>query len=730
VSAQPADLVSLEIDGRPVAARKGQMVIQAADAAGIYIPRFCYHKKLSVAANCRMCLVEVEKSPKPLPACATPVTEGMKVFTQSVRAQSAQQNVMEFLLVNHPLDCPVCDQGGECELQDLALGFGRSSSAYSEGKRAVQDKDIGPLIATELTRCIHCTRCVRFGEEIAGMRELGMTGRGERSEIGTVLAAAVESEVSGNVIDLCPVGALTAKPSRFSARPWEVMQHPSVAPHDCLGSNVQIHTLRNRVVRVAPRENESINETWLSDRDRFSYEGLEAADRLTQPMVRDHGQWRTADWNTALQVAAERLRAAMDGAGEALGVWVSPSSTLEEMWLAQRMARALECPNVEHRLWQQDFRDQVQAAAAPLLGVPLAEVQNLKAGWLIGANPRKDQPLLALRMRRAAAAGADWHVLHARPLDCNFAVASEQVQAPTKWVEAVARVARAVQPDQMPPAVIARLLEAVEPTAADAALAQNLKDAGAQAVIWLGPLAQSHPRLAEIRALAAFVASVTGAILGELTLGSNAAGGWLSGCVPHREPGGKPAGRVGLHLGQMLAQPRKALLLVNIEPPQDLAAGAGALKTLAQSQAVVALSTFDSPALREHAQVLLPVAAYAENEGSFMNAEGRLQAFSAAVSPPGGARPAWKVLRRLADVMAVPGCAFDSFPLLHEAAARDCQLAGQGAAYGLPDQTLPAAADTPLAETGLYAVDAIVRRAPALQRTADARAAVFGGGAA
>ena len=729
MSEQSADQVHLEIDGRAVVARKGQMVIQAADAAGIYIPRFCYHKKLSVAANCRMCLVEVEKSPKPLPACATPVMEGMKVFTQSARAQGAQQNVMEFLLVNHPLDCPVCDQGGECELQDLALGFGRSASAYSEGKRTVQGKDIGPLIATELTRCIHCTRCVRFGEEIAGVRELGMTGRGERSEIGTALAAAVTSEVSGNVIDLCPVGALTAKPSRFSARPWEVIQHPSVAPHDCLGSNVQIHTLRNRVVRVAPRENESINETWLSDRDRFSYEGLEAADRLTQPQLCDNGQWRAVDWNTALLAAAEQLRAAMDGAGDALGAWVSPSSTLEEMWLTQRLARALECQNVDHRLWQQDFRDQSQAPTAPLLGVSLSAVAGLRAGWLIGANPRKDQPLLALRLRRAAQAGAAWHLLHARPLDCNFAVASQQTLPPEQWVEALARVARAAQPDRMPPAAIARLLEAAQPTPADVSLVESLKAAGPQGVIWLGPLAQSHPRFAELRALAAYVAGATGAVLGELTLGGNAAGGWLAGCVPHREPGGKVAARGGLSLAQMLSQPRKALLLVNVEPPQDLADGVGALKALAQAQTVVALSAFDSPALREHAQVLLPVAAYAENEGSLVNAEGRVQTFGAAVGPLGEARPGWKVLRRLADVLGLPGCAFDNFASLHEQAAHECRGPELGA-YVLPEQPLPAVADGRLTEIGLYAVDAIVRRAPALQRTADAKATLLGGGAA
>jgi NADH-quinone oxidoreductase subunit G len=435
------------------------------------------------------------------------------------------------------------------------------------------------------------------------------------------------------------------------------------------------------------------------------------------------------DWNTALQAAAEQLRAAMEGAGEALGVWVSPSSTLEEMWLAQRLARALDCPNVDHRLWQQDFRDQAQAAAAPLLGVSLAAVAGLKAGWLIGANPRKDQPLLALRMRRAAAAGAEWHWLHARPLDCNFATASRQVQAPAQWVEALARVARAAQPDRMPPAAIARLLEAVQPTAADAALAGSLKAAGAQAVIWLGPLAQSHPRLAELRALAAYVASVTGAVLGELTLGGNAAGGWLSGCLPHREPGGKAAARVGLSVAQMLAQPRRALLLLNVEPPQDMAAGAGALKALAQAQAVVALSAFDSPALREHAQVLLPVAAYAENEGSLINVEGRVQSFGAAVGPLGEARPGWKVLRRLADALKVSGCAFDSFGHLQEQAARECRLPEQSQ-YAMPEQVLPVAADGVLAEVGLYAVDAIVRRAPALQRTADARAVLHGGGAA
>jgi NADH-quinone oxidoreductase subunit G len=349
------DVVNIEVDGKPVEAKRGQMVIEATDAVGAYVPRFCYHEKLSIAANCRMCLVEVEKAPKPLPACATPVNEGMKVFTKSPKAIAAQKATMEFLLINHPLDCPICDQGGECELQDLAMGYGRDVSRYNDGKRVVKDKDIGPLVSTDMTRCIHCTRCVRFGEEVTGRPQLGTTERGENMKIGTYIEQSVDHEMSANIIDLCPVGALNNKPYRYSARAWEMVQRATVSPHDCVGSNMYAHVLRGTVKRIVPRENESINETWLADRDRYSYEGIYSSDRLQSPMIKEGGEWREIDWEEALNTAAERLK---EADADKVGMLSSPSATVEEGHLLSRLAKHLGTKNIDHRIERRDFSDE------------------------------------------------------------------------------------------------------------------------------------------------------------------------------------------------------------------------------------------------------------------------------------------------------------------------------------------------------------------------------------
>ncbi|MDX1656839.1 MAG: NADH-quinone oxidoreductase subunit NuoG, partial [Candidatus Competibacteraceae bacterium] len=535
------DLVKIEVNGRQLEAPKGRMLIEVTDQAGITVPRFCYHKKLSVAANCRMCLVEVEKAPKPLPACATPVMDGMKVHTQSPKAIAAQKATMEFLLINHPLDCPICDQGGECELQDVAMGYGSGVSQFTEGKRVVKDKDIGPLIKTEMTRCIHCTRCVRFGEEIAGLRELGATGRGEDMQIGTYIEKSLISELSGNVIDLCPVGALTSKPARYEGRSWEYYQYAGVAPHDSVGSNIFLHVLRNRVMRVVPRENEAINETWIADRDRFSYQGLYSDDRALTPMVRRSKTLENADWEEALEAAAKGLQGVINHHGpEQVGVMISPNATLEEIYLLQKLARGLGITAIDHRLRQADFSDQQQAPAYPWLGMGIADLEQLNGVLLVGANPRLEQPLFGHRLRKAALAGATISLINPRSYQFTFPVAGEIVTGPAGMVAALGAVAVAVAESsgQPLPEALRPLAGAVEDDHRD--MAQSLLQ-GRNRALLLGNLATSHPALAQLRALGVFIARISGATLGYLPEAANAVGGWLAGALPHRQAGGKAA---------------------------------------------------------------------------------------------------------------------------------------------------------------------------------------------
>ena len=569
--------VNIEVNGIPLKARKGAMLIEATDAAGIPIPRFCYHKKLSIAASCRMCLVEVEKAPKAMPACATPVMEGMKVYTQSPRALAAQKGTMEFLLINHPLDCPICDQGGECELQDIAMGYGGEVSCFAERKRVVKEKDIGPLVATDMTRCIQCTRCVRFGEEIAGLRELGATGRGENMEIGTYVAHSMVSELSGNVIDLCPVGALTAKPSRYRGRSWEFVQHAAVAPHDSVGSNSSFIPSAGKVMRVVPRENEQVNETWISDRDRFSYEGIYSDDRLAKPLLGGV----EVDWEAALEAAAKGLKDVIARHGaDAVGFLVSPTATVEELYLAQKLARGLGVANIDHRLRQADFSDQGAAPVFPWLGQALEDLEKVKAALLIGSNARMEQPLAGHRLRKAALAGGQIMFVNPRDFDFRFPVAAKVIADPAGMVVALAGVAQAVAElkGQALPASLAGLV-AGAPGETERAIAANLVN-NAPATVLLGNLAVSHPAFASLRALAGFIAQASGARLGYLPEAANSAGGWLAGAVPHRLPGGKPAPQAGLDARAMVEAPRKAYVLVGTEPELDCWNGAAALNAL------------------------------------------------------------------------------------------------------------------------------------------------------
>jgi NADH-quinone oxidoreductase subunit G len=719
------DLVSIEIDGQPLKAPRGSMLIEAADAAGIYIPRFCYHKKLSVAANCRMCLVEVEKVGKPLPACATPVTEGMKVRTRSPFAREAQRSVMEFLLINHPLDCPICDQGGECELQDLAMGFGGDVSRYREGKRVVKDKDIGPLIATDMTRCIHCTRCVRFGEEIAGVRELGATGRGEHMEIGTFVERTVDSEVSANVIDLCPVGALTSRPFRFAARSWEMTQHPAVSPHDAVGANLYVHVRRGELLRVVPRENEAVNETWIADRDRFSYLGLASEERLLAPMVRREGRWETVGWETALGVAAEGLRAVVAEHGPAaLGGLAAPGSTVEELYLLQKLVRGLGSPNVDHRLREGDTSDQGRAPLFPGLGQPIVEVERIQAAVLVGFNLRKEQPLLGLRLRKAALRGARVWAIH--PLDhpFSFELAGRMVVGPAGMLAALAGIARAAGAES-PDAPVARLIADARPDATQKAAAEALLGAERATVI-LGDLAMAHPQASLLRGLARALTQRTQAVLGLLPAGGNAAGAWLAGAVPHRRAGGVQVESAGLSAHEMLAGGVKGYLLLGIEPALDCWDGRLAQSALAAARFRVVLASYGPEAWREHADVLLPVGTFVESAGTYVNAEGLWQGFQAAVVPPGEARPAWKVLRVLANYLALPGFA-QATAVEVAAEVRAAVEAQQGPELETAWQP-PAAGEASalmrIGELPIYAVDPVVRHSSALQATRDAATAV------
>jgi NADH-quinone oxidoreductase subunit G len=711
------DLVTIEVDGRRLEARKGAMLIEITDAADIYVPRFCYHRKLSIAANCRMCLVEVEKAPKPLPACATPVMDGMKVRTRSPLARQAQRSTMEFLLINHPLDCPICDQGGECELQDLAMGYGADVSRYTEAKRVVRDKNIGPLIQTDMTRCIHCTRCVRFGEEIAGVKELGATGRGEHMEIGTYIERAVASELSGNVIDLCPVGALTSKPYRYSARAWELTQHAGVAPHDSVGSNVHLHLKNNRIKRVVPRENEAINETWISDRDRFSYEGLYHAERLAAPMVRGADGWREVDWDAAFAAAAEGLSAVRRDAGpDRIGGLAAPGATVEALYLFQKLLGALGSANIDHRLRQVDLSDQDVAPLFPWLGQAIADLERLDGALLIGADVRREQPLLNHRLRKAALRGARLAVVNPIDFDFNWPIAEKSIAGPAGMLASLARIAVAA-------GVKADCLAGLAPAPAEGRIAALLSSAG-RATVLLGNIAAAHPHAATLRGLAGEIARASGARFGYLGEAADSAGAALAGVLPHRGPFGASRSPAGLDAGAMLKADLHGFLLLGVEPEIDCADGAAALGALSRARCVVSLSAYRTAVMDRYAHVLLPIGQFGEIAGTLVNAEGAWQGFEACVRPAGEARPAWKVLRVLANHLALPGFEQQTpAEVLAELRRLDRGAAPDNDGHWRLPARLPAIEAAGLFRLGgfpPFAVDPLVRRARALQASAAA----------
>jgi NADH-quinone oxidoreductase subunit G len=719
------EFVNIEVDGVPVKARKGEMIIRATDTTSSYVPRFCYHEKLSIAANCRMCLVEVEKAPKPMPACATPVAEGMKVFTKSPRAIGAQRATMEFLLINHPLDCPICDQGGECELQDIAVGFGRDLSRFHERKRSVQDENLGPLIATDMTRCIHCTRCVRFTQEIAGYQELGMIGRGEQMKVRTYIEQTVQHEMSGNVIDLCPVGALVSKPYRFSARAWEMTSHPLVSPHDGVGTNLFGHVLRGKLMRVIPRENEAINETWIADRDRFSYEGIYSPERIQKPMIRQgadpsrniQGEWVEVGWELALTKVVEGLR---KHAGD-LGVLASNTGTLEELYLLGRLARALGTANIDHRLRQRDFRDQDADPVQPHLGMKIADVDSLNGLLVIGSNLRREVPILAHRVRKAALAGAKVAVLSPAPSDYLFPVAAEIRSPPAQQVADLAAIVSAASESAGTPVpeYLSATVRQAQVTDNHRAVAAALLT-GDKRAVWLGALAIRHPAYADLRALASALATITNASFGVLAEGGNAAGAYLAGAVPHREAGGKKAATTGLSAVEMLQRKLKSYVLFGGVEPWIDSADAESMSSLAKSEFVVAITPFANDQLREVAHVLLPIGTFAETSGTYVNLEGLWQSQTGAAAPVGEARPGWKVLRVLGNLLNFSGFDYQSSEDVRQELRKLCGEVVATSYAGSHRVSAPTDG-AQVFDLSMYHIDALVRRAPSLQKTREGR---------
>ena len=720
-------MINIEIDGKQVETERGSTVMDAANKLGIYIPHFCYHKKLSIAANCRMCLVEIEKTPKPMPACATPVADGMKVHTHSEIAVKAQQGVMEFLLINHPLDCPICDQGGECQLQDLAVGYGGSASRYQEPKRSVMHKDIGPLVSTEeMNRCIHCTRCVRFGQEIAGIMELGMAFRGEHSEIMSFVNNTVDSELSGNIIDLCPVGALTSKPFRYTARNWELSHRKSISPHDGLGSNLSVQVKDNKVLRVVPAENEAINECWLSDKERFSYEGLNSPERLTRPMLKQDNKWIEVDWQAALEYVANGLRQIKSSAGaESIGALATAHSTVEELYMLQKLMRGLGSNNIDFRLRQSDFSADGKQAGAPWLGMPVSDINSRDRFLIVGSFLRKDHPLLAQRIRQAVKKGAQVNIVHASGDDLLMPVANKIIVAPDNMVNILAQILKALAEEKSAalPGELQQAVSAVQLSEQARAIARSLAG-GERAAVLLGNFAQQHPQAAQLCVLAEQIASLCSAKFGFLGEAANSVGGYLAGAVPFVG--------AGMNAAEMLAAPRKAYILLNTEPELDLHDPQQAMAAMNAADMVVALSAYKHRAA-DYADVMLPIAPFTETSGTFVSTEGRVQSFRGAVKPLGDARPAWKVLRVLANLLGVSGFDYDSSEEVRDEALPkkdgEINVAGMlnnhilGVALQLQSgsggQGLQRISDVPI-----YSADAVVRRAISLQITRDAAAPI------
>ena len=717
------NMIEIHVDGKPVEVPQGSMVMHATNKLGTYVPHFCYHKKLSIAANCRMCLVEVEKAPKPLPACATPVMAGMKVFTHSAKAVEAQKSVMEFLLINHPLDCPICDQGGECQLQDLAVGYGKSSSRYKEEKRVVFHKNVGPLISMEeMSRCIHCTRCVRFGQEVAGVMELGMINRGEHSEITTFVGQTVDSELSGNMIDICPVGALTSKPFRYAARTWELVRKRSISPHDAVDANTTVQTKANHVMRVVALENEAINECWISDRDRFAYEGLNSPDRLTTPMVKQNGQWLETDWQSALDYVVHSLGDIQKQHGsQALAALAHPIASTEELYLLQKVMRGLGSQQIESRLRQTDTRG---SAALPWLGMPIAKLGELKRVLVIGSHLRKDLPLIAARVRTATKQGLKVYRLDAGGNDWLMPIAAHLKSKPSQWVDQLGQIAQAIAQAKSissPSGLAVKSVSREAQTIADQLLSNIKLESPEPQAILLGSLAIAHPNASDLHVLAEFIAKHTGCTFGFLCEGGNSVGAQLVGATQGNQGS----------IDTVLQSKARAYVMLHVEPLNDLPNPQHTRSALQAADTVITMSAYTSPDLLELADVILPITPYTETIGSYVNMAGQVQTIQPSVRPLADARPAWKVLRALGSLLNLEGFLYNLPEEVYaDAFAKPVQDLLNNGFTATPEvqQRVPlAAALERLADQPIYSSDAIVRRAPALQRTRDAKDATMVG---
>ena len=705
-------MLEIEIDGKKAQVPDGSTVMDAAQQVGVYIPHFCYHKKLSIAANCRMCLVQVEKAPKPLPAWATPVTNGMKVFTHSELAVKAQKGVMEFLLINHPLDCPICDQGGECQLQDMSVGYGPMKSRYTEEKHVVFHKSVGPLISMEeMSRCIHCTRCVRFGQEIGGIMELGMGNRNMHSEIMTFVGRSVDSELSGNMIDMCPVGALTSKPFRYTARSWELQRRKSVSPHDSVGANLVVQVKHETVMRVLPRENEEVNECWISDKERFSYQALNSEERLTKPMVKQGGEWKEVNWNVALDYVAHGLKdVARNHGGDAVAALAAQSSTLEELTLLGKVMKGLGSGNIDFRTRQSDFFADSKRAGTPWLGMRLAEIQNLDGALVVGSFLRKDHPLIAQRLRQAAKKYTNVSLLSVTGDDQLINLHARMTVAPGQLATGLAAIVKAAA--EIKGIAVPAGVESSGVCETSKKIAQSLVD-GDKRAIFLGNVVTQSADATQLQALALELGKITGATVGFLGEGANTVGAYAAGVLA-----------AGANARQMFEQPRKAYVLMGVEPEFDCANPQLVLGALKQASLVVYMSAFKHAAALEYADVILPISPYTETSGSFVNIEGRVQSFNGVAKPRGDARPAWKLLRVLGNVLNLDGFTYES-----SEAVRD-ELLGAGVEFlaGLNNDLIGVALAVPVAASaGLQRIadvpinfaDPMARRAPALQQTAD-----------
>ncbi len=727
-------MFEIEIDGKKLKAQPGQMIIQVADEAGIYIPRYCYHKKLSIAASCRMCLVEVEKAPKTLPACATPVTEGMKVYTQSEKTLQSQRVVMEFLLINHPLDCPVCDQGGECELQDLAMGFGSGISRFTEGKRVVEDNNLGPLIASDMTRCIQCTRCVRYGKEIAGVQELGAMNRGEKLEISTFVEHAVKSEMSGCMIDVCPVGALTNKPYRFTARSWEMTEHPTISIHDCVGTNIYVHSrgvpyssYESRIMRAVPRENEAINETWAADRDRYSCHGLNSDERLVKPRIKENGQWHEVDWSTALKAVKEKLSGVIEKEGaRQIAAVMSPSSSIEEFYLMQKWLRGLGSNNIDHRLQQTDFSDDNDAPLMPSLdGLAIGEIEKLDAALLVGCDLRREQPIINQRLFKAKKRGAKVAVVNTIDYEFNYLLDHKIIASPQLLVNKLSQIVKVLldlKPDYLQAAKLKSLLSSTEVSHEAKQIAEILsRPEATKTAIFLGAQAQNHRHAAKIKQLAALIAELSNSHLAILTIGANSPGAWLAGAIPHRGVAGTEISHPGKNLRQLFEEKLKAYVLFGLEPEHDVSLAESAKYALDHAETVIMLTAYRSKFSDQYADIMLPLAPFTEIPGTYVNIEGRWQTVQAACLPQGQARPGWKILRVFGNLFDLPGFDYaENDQILEEARNLIANVKNHDLTKRL---SLPEAlpdVDKKLwriANFPMYRIDPVVRRSEPLQKT-------------